>query len=594
MTTAPDPLITAYWQRLLDDFEFFVEEIWKNRGLDRVAPLGWLERDMLAFASGSGSAQFRCILAPRGTGKTTLNVATLTLWRLFRDAERKVIIVSKSETEARKTISLIREWINHVPFLQHLRPGRDQRDSATKFDVTGCKPSRQPSVTAIGIDGQLEGNRADSIFPDDVETASNTITLDAREALANRVSEFKAILYPARPASEGGRIDPPEIVFDGTYHHEESLYLKLSPRGYNVRTYTLVGPGPDEKQLNLAPVIADALASGKLLPGAPTMPHRFNAEEIRSRQAEGRRHFLMQYQLVADLGDTLRYPLRLSDLIVIDHIDPDIAPVKVVWGTSNHNGSTEVTGLPNLGFSGDRLYGPVYVSDRQDWMPFTGTKAVIDPAGRGPDHVGLAIISHLAGMLWVKVCKGVKGGYDPATLGHISATLRDHRVNEVWIEDNMARGLFQEVFAPIVRKFYLKPGENPAHPAGWSCSIDSFNAVGQKELRVIDAIEPVLSNHRLVFARSAIEPARGQDSGGTENQIQYQLTRITRQRGALKEDGAIDALASCIQQWQHTLRTSPEHGQARAHEARIDAYIREVERSGGIHRPQHSWLTPRR
>lgn len=582
--------IEAFTARVFDDFTAFVEEIWNDRGLHGIAPLGPIERDIIDYTA--NGPKRRVILAPRGSGKTHLSVATMVCWRLFRDPERKCIIVSKSATEAKKTVRIIRLWLDHIWFLNHLAPrkGKDA-DNSTQFEVSACQPGRQPSLTAIGIEGQLPGNRADSIFADDVETPQNTVTLEAREALNQQVSEFVNILYPSSVGKPGGRVDPSELIVVGTFQHEESLYLKFAARQYDLRTWTMEYPGPDEKQLNLAPIIKARMAEGLARAGDPTMPGRFGTEEINERKAEGRRSWLMQNQLCSDLGETNRYPLRLSDLIIVDDINTFKAPITISWGTRDHNGSTAIEDIDNLGFQGDHLHRPVQID--QDLAPFTGTRMRIDPAGRGDDRVGVAIASHLAGYLWLKYCRGLAGGYSRENLARLCLLARDHDVRHIVVEDNWGGGMFTELMTPVLRSFFLTAGSDPNRPLGWTCSIEDIHSTGQKELRIIDALEPVTSTHRLVTSRSVITPERGPTSGGVENQLQYQLTRITRQNGALKEDGAIDALAGVVKDWQNVLRADPAHAAVRAKQRTIDDEIKAMRKLRGLHTPETGWLTRR-
>lgn len=78
----------------------------------------------------------------------------------------------------------------------------------------------------------------------------------------------------------------------------------------------------------------------------------------------------------------------------------------------------------------------------------------------------------------------------------------------------------------------------------------------QKEKRIIDILEPVLSQHRLVVSRSVIE-----EDLKTEDprySLFYQLTRITRDRGALVHDDRLDALAGAVAYWMESLRKNQD------------------------------------
>ena len=76
----------------------------------------------------------------------------------------------------------------------------------------------------------------------------------------------------------------------------------------------------------------------------------------------------------------------------------------------------------------------------------------------------------------------------------------------------------------------------------------------QKELRIIDTLEPVLNSHKLIIDPRVITndynsamayPTEKQAS----YQLMYQLSRITRERGSLLKDDRLDALAIAVAYW---------------------------------------------
>jgi 2,4-dienoyl-CoA reductase-like NADH-dependent reductase (Old Yellow Enzyme family) len=79
------------------------------------------------------------------------------------------------------------------------------------------------------------------------------------------------------------------------------------------------------------------------------------------------------------------------------------------------------------------------------------------------------------------------------------------------------------------------PPPKPGDTAGCTVLEAAWNRV-QKEARIIDTLEPVMSLHRLVVDERV---ARDQDA-------MYQLTHITKDRGSLAHDDRIDALAGAV------------------------------------------------
>jgi hypothetical protein len=550
---ADESLADEFFALISSSYEAFVRAVWINRKLYHFAPLADIELDMVRFA-GDTTHRRRGVLALRGFGKTYLITATYSCFKLRRDPQRKILIVSKSGPAAKDTVGLIKAWINSIWFLEDLRPlenprGTDKwrRDNKNAFDVGPAVEHKQASVTAIGVDGQLEGNRAHTIIPDDCETKGNTKTVDARDELEKLTNEFTNILYPDRTdattqAAAGVTddnelidvVDPVEILYVGTPKHEDTLYLKRIAQGYRFQSYPIILPRQDERVISLAPYLHGLIDAGAA-PGTPTTPHRFGPTEIADRQKGGYTEFAMEFMLIADLASTNRHPLRLADLIVYP-THRDKAPVSIAWGTRDHNGSTACS-IQSLGLSDDRLHGPIHVD--QQWCPFDRTAAAIDPAGRGIDKTGLAIGGALAGILWVKYAKGIPGGVDDFALDQIAETLRTHNATELFLETNIdAFGTFQATIERALARHRLEPGANPLFPAGWSCTVTPIRNQGQKELRIIGTLEPIFSAHRAVFDPSVFDPPADDQT----NDLQYQITRLTKDRKCLPEDGVLDAL----------------------------------------------------
>lgn len=527
----------------------FLQVLWDMAGLKKVAPLNDVELDIFLFMVDPKQqhGKTRAVGAFRGVGKTTFGTSALTCYRLLRDPNREIIIGSKSQTEAVKTVTLIKSWLTSVPFLQHLAPNRllKHRDKTNMIDVAPRRPGRQPSITAIGIEGQWAGNRAHTIIGDDIETDGNALTAEAREKLRAMTQDFPNILYAEGDAEIEKPIDPCEIVYVQTPKHEETILLDLKKRNYTVRSWPIAYPDADTNVINLAPLLAKRLESGKVKPGDPTVPQRFTKNDIALREAEGRTRFLRENMIVADLATTNRYPLRLADLIVMDvPRPPSKAPVTVTYGrtTSQGNGSTRPEGIECIGFDGDFLYGPAYIDTA--YAPYTITKAALDPAGRGGDKTGLSIASTVGGLIYVHACLGLQGGASTAQLDEIATLLRDYHVSELLLEtNNDDYGTYQTLLASSLNRLTLEPGQSPTHPSGWRCAIRGYHSTVQKELRILRTLEPVMGAHRLIVDRTVVSD-RHEDTAF--NRFQYQLTRITKDRKCLPEDGKLDSLAAIV------------------------------------------------
>ena len=332
------------------DFRNFVFMVWQHLNLPDPTPVQY---DMAEYLQ---NAPKRAVIeAFRGVGKSYITSA-FVCWKLLLDPETKVLVVSASKVRSDDFSTFTQRLINELPILHHLKSREGQRQSKVAFDVGPCQASHSPSVKSVGITGQLSGSRADIIVADDVEVPNNSMTQTMRDKLSEAVKEFDAVLKP-----DGS------IVYLGTPQTEMSLYETLPERGYEVRIWP--SRYPDEKQVirysnKLAPFIQDKLDRGSIV-GDPTDPLRFDAEDLLERELSyGRSGFALQFQLDTSLSDADKYPLKLSDLIIMG-VDSTKAPEKPVWTRDPRN---KLVDLPNVGLPGDFFYSPE--TKLGDWIEY--------------------------------------------------------------------------------------------------------------------------------------------------------------------------------------------------------------------------------
>ena len=503
------------------DFRNFVFMVWQHLNLPDPTPVQY---DMAEYLQ---NAPKRAVIeAFRGVGKSYITSA-FVCWKLLLDPEVKVLVVSASKVRSDDFSTFTQRLINELPILHHLKSREGQRQSKVAFDVGPCQASHSPSVKSVGITGQLSGSRADIIVADDVEVPNNSMTQTMRTKLSEAVKEFDAVLKP------GGT-----VVYLGTPQTEMSLYETLPERGYEVRIWP--SRYPEEKQViryanKLAPFIQDRLDRGAIV-GDPTDPLRFDVEDLLERELSyGRSGFALQFQLDTSLSDADKYPLKLSDLIIMG-IDDTTAPEKPVWTKDPRN---KLTDLPNVGLPGDFFYSPE--TKLGDWIEYSGSVLSIDPSGRGKDETGYAVVKMLNGYLYLAECGGLRGGYKNENLETLSVIAKRNNVNLILIESNFGDGMFMELLKPVLRKIH-------------NVSLEEIRSSTQKEKRIIDTLEPVMNQHRLVVDPKVIEKDYNtvQDYP-VESQARYmlfhQMTRITKDKGALIHDDRLDALQMAVQYW---------------------------------------------
>ena len=530
------------------DFRKFLWAVWKHLNLPEPTPI------QLDMAKEIASDEERLWVAGfRGVGKSWITVAYV-LWELYRDSNKRILVVSAGQTEAGKFVKFCLDLIYEMPLLQVLKPENRDRQSALAFDVRGARPDKQPSVTALGVFGQLAGNRADIIVPDDIETASNALTVATRARLSEAIKEFSAIIKP------GGK-----IRYLGTPQSEQSVYSLLPDRGYTIRYFPFLIP--DDKQeeyygARLAPSIRRMKRRGAAV-GECTEGGRFSPKDVHGKRLEyGASGFALQFQLDTRLEDAERFPLKLKDLVVMS-LDQHRGPESLAWAADPR---TAIPDLPVMGFNGDQYYSPVFVSEV--YTEYLGVKMAVDPSGRGGDETAYSITSALHGTIFLQDAGGFTAGFDEATLVGIATKMLQFRVTHVVVEDNYGGGMFTALLRPVVERVYKAEEERrrAARANDWELARplieDVHHSVVQKELRIIDTLEPVMNQHRLVVAkelivRDHIEADKRHPDRKQRLSLFYQMSHITKERGSLPNDDRLDTLAMGVEAWQNVLSVDP-------------------------------------
>jgi len=502
----------------LHDFRNFLYLCWEHLGLPDPTPVQYDIADYI-----QNGPKRRCVMAFRGVGKSWITSA-FVVHQLLMDPTKNILVVSASKQRADDFSTFTLRLIDEMPILQHLKPSDNQRNSKIAFDVGPAPAAHAPSVTSKGISSQITGARADVIIVDDVESLNNSATQMMRDKLAEQIKEFDAVLKPNG-----------QIIYLGTPQTEASLYNLLPERGYQIRIWP--SRIPTEKQrlgygTRLSPMISDL----ELEEGEPVDPKRFNTFDLLEREASyGKSGFALQFMLDTTLSDVDRYPLKLSDLVVM-RLDKENAPEKIIWAGSPEYAYKD---LPCVGMSGDRYYMPMGVSG--DFLKYQGSVLAIDPSGRGKDETAYAVVKMLNSTLFVTAAGGLPGGYDNDTLQSLAVLAKEHQVNEVIIESNFGDGMFTALFQPVISKIHR-------------VTINEVRHSIQKERRILDVLEPVMNQHKLIVDEAVIH----KDYNSTQHlpadkslkyQLFYQMTRLTRDKGSLAHDDRLDVLAIAVNYW---------------------------------------------
>jgi len=370
---------------------------------------------------------------------------------------------------------------------------------------------------------------------DDIEVPGNSMTELMREKLLQLCTEAESILTPK---------DDSRIMYLGTPQTTFTVYRKLAERAYRPFVWPARYP---RKLSNYEGLIAPQLQAdldGGAKPGDCTDSDRFDNDDLIEREASmGRSNFMLQFMLDTSLSDAEKFPLKMADLVVTS-VNPTDAPDAVVWCSDPRNVIKE---LPTVGLPGDYFYSPMQLQG--EWSPYTETICSVDPSGRGTDETAAAYLSQKNGFIYLHEMRAYRDGYSDSTLLDILRGCKKYNVTKLVIETNFGDGIVSELF----RKHLIQTKQ--------AIDIEEIRANVRKEDRIIDALEPVLNQHRLVCNRNVIDwdYNSNKDAAPEERLLYmlfYQMSRMCKEKGAVKHDDRLDCLAQGVKYYTDALSIS--------------------------------------
>lgn len=273
------------------------------------------------------------------------------------------------------------------------------------------------------------------------------------------------------------------ILWLGTPHSASSVYNTLPAMGYAILKF---------------PIYKD---------GKNVEPGRFPEEDLQIRRNSiGESIFRLQFMLDTALEDDDIYPLKLADLIIDDSISKDSCRESYrVTKTKYPFAISEAKGTDALYLS-ESLGNPV---------PYIKKVLALDPAGAGKDEFAWCILGVRNGYIF-SIAHSAFDKYTDSTPIDIANLAKKYKVNEIVLESN---------FGDVYLESLIQPHTD--------VKITTVRSKTQKELRIISALEPVLNSHKLVVTKEFIE----------DKIMTSQFCNLTKDRGCLKHDDRLDALA---------------------------------------------------
>ena len=253
---------------------------------------------------------------------------------------------------------------------------------------------------------------------------------------------------------------------------------------------------------------------------------------------QGEAYFQLQHMLNTELVDLGRHPLKTRDLIVMP-LNMESAPGVINWMPDPQK--RIITKYP--GGQQPEFYLPFSVGD--ELFQYEQKYMYVDTAGGGQegDETVAWAIYFLHGYLFLMDMLALAGGYNMEVYTALSEFAYKHGVNEIGVEQNHGYGALAQNWRPVLLEFYLEKTGEAHSPA----IIDDWVST-QKELRIIDTLEPILGRHRLILNQDVLD--YDQESVKKypiqERQIYtfaHQMNKITRDHGALIHEDRLDSAA---------------------------------------------------
>ena len=159
------------------------------------------------------------------------------------------------------------------------------------------------------------------------------------------------------------------------------------------------------------------------------------------------------------------------------------------------------------------------------------------------------MLSQINGNLFLREIYASQDGYSDKTLCGILRMAGKFKATKVLIESNFGDGLVMEVMKK--HAIEMKVG----------VEFEEVRSTTRKEDRIIDTMEPVLNQHRLVVDSRLVtwDYQSNHDMAPEERlprMLMYQLTRMCREKGAVKHDDRLDCLSLGVKYFQDVMAIS--------------------------------------
>lgn len=288
-------------EKALGDFYFFCKEILRYQDL-----VPHFHGSVCRFIQGTeapGEMSRRLILLPRSTFKSTIATIAYPMWRLCRDPNLRILIISDTEKNAGRFLSEIKNHFQQNEMFRsvfsEMIPPNFNKEVWSKTEIRVANRTaiwREPSIDAIGLGGGAESRHYDLIIGDDTITEKAIYSDTEMEKAIEWTGGLESLLVKPRD----------EIFWIGSRKRLNDLYDAIIQK---------FGGGKDTPEVDIGPhavrkggmliysrsaiengksVFPERIGIGFLNRLSKTDPHRYNSQYANNPISSGLNFFRPQ------------------------------------------------------------------------------------------------------------------------------------------------------------------------------------------------------------------------------------------------------------------------------------------------------------
>lgn len=165
----------------------------------------------------------------------------------------------------------------------------------------------------------------------------------------------------------------------------------------------------------------------------------------------------------------------------------------------------------------------------------------------------------------------------------IAASAIRFKVNYWIAEENYGGGMFSQLLKPIMQQAAEQARLDPhspdpgARPPTFDGEYNGWSST-QKELRILDTLEPIIRQHRLVVDRRVIEDDLLLQRDKTRYSFIQQMTRMQRMKNCLPNEDRLEAVSMGCSYWLERMSRDKDKALKQHKTALLDKELKRFER----------------